>query len=50
MNDFPINSSIFNHLTGIDKGKWILGSDTAAEQALISCHSGEITHLEELNS
>lgn len=33
-----------------DKGKWILGSDTATEQVLISCHSGEITHLEELNS
>lgn len=50
MNGFLINSSIFNHIAGIDKGKWIFGSDTAAEQVLISCHSGEITHLEELNS
>lgn len=50
MNGFPMYSSIFNHLAGIDKGKLILGSDPAMEQILISCHGGETTHLEKLNS
>lgn len=50
MNGFPMYSSIFNHLAGIDKGKLILGSDPTMEQILISCHGGEITHLEKLNS
>lgn len=45
-----VYSSTSNHPAELDKGEWILGSNIAVEQILISCHSGETKLLEEFNS